>query len=525
MKPIVLQIYDYAQMFDSIDLEEALNDIYNVGVDDDMLPLLHKANEEVHMAVKTPAGLTDRQAIRNIVLQGDTWGSILASVQVDSIGQECMAAGHFYRYKDKLPVGFLGLVDDIVGITEVGYKAQQLNAFINLKTAEKTLQFGVKKCKSMLVCKDGVSDVNSDLLVDNWETNYEENPSTGNIELIENFRGLVKIEKTEKQTYLGFVISSKGDNMENINQLKKKSIGVIRKLMNKLDSLHLQTYYFECALILLNAILRPSILYACDVYYNLKESEIRQLERIEENFLRKVLNTSKGCPIVQLYLETGHIPARVEIQKTRLLYLQYILQQSKESTIFKFFQLQLEYPTRGDWASTCVQDLKDFNIEESFENIRLMTKYKFTRMLKCKVKISAIKYLTGKQGSKGKDITYSSIQMAEYLLPTNEKLTIDEKRRLFAVKNKMTNIPNNFQKTKSENVCFCRKREDMKHIYECGIYNEEEVMLNYEEIYNGDINDQIEIFRKFEENYRKRELLKNIETELPCDPTGSAAFL
>ena len=243
------------------------------------------------------------------------------------------------------------------------------------------------------------------------------------------------------------------------------------------------------------------------------------------NFLIKVLNTSKGCPIVQLYLETGHIPARVEIQKTRLLYLQYILQQSKESTIFKFFQLQLEYPTRGDWASTCVQDLKDFNIEESFENIRLMTKYKFTRMLKCKVKISAIKYLTGKQGSKGKDITYSSIQMAEYLLPTNEKLTIDEKRRLFAVKNKMTNIPNNFQKTKSENVCFCRKREDMKHIYECGIYNEEEVMLNYEEIYNGDINDQIEIFRKFEENYRKRELLKNIETELPCDPTGSAAFL
>ena len=89
----------------------------------------------------------------------------------------------------------------------------------------------------------------------------------------------------------------------------------------------------------------------------------------------------------------------------------------------------------------------------------------------------------------------------------------------------MTNIPNNFQKTNSENVCFCRKREDMKHIYECDIYNEEEAMLNYEEIYNGDMNDQIEIFRKFEENYRKREELKNIETELPCDPTGSAALL
>ena len=60
----------------------------------------------------------------------------------------------------------------------------------------------------MLVCKDGISDVNSDLFVDNWEINYKENPNTGKGEtdLIENFSGLIKIEKTQKQTYLGFVI-------------------------------------------------------------------------------------------------------------------------------------------------------------------------------------------------------------------------------------------------------------------------------------------------------------------------------
>ena len=61
-------------MFDSIDLEEVLGDLYDVGVDDDTLALLYQANAEVYMAVKTPAGLTDRQTIRNIVLQGDTWG-------------------------------------------------------------------------------------------------------------------------------------------------------------------------------------------------------------------------------------------------------------------------------------------------------------------------------------------------------------------------------------------------------------------------------------------------------------------
>ena len=68
------------------------------------------------MAVKTPSGLTDRQAVNEVVLQDDTWGSILAWVQVESIGTECMASGHAYQYKNKLPVCFLGLVDDIIRI-------------------------------------------------------------------------------------------------------------------------------------------------------------------------------------------------------------------------------------------------------------------------------------------------------------------------------------------------------------------------------------------------------------------------
>ena len=109
------------------------------------------------------------------MLQGDTWGSILASVQVDRIGQECMKAGHFYLYKDRLPIGFLGLVDDIVGVTEVGHKAHQLNTLINLKTAEKTLQFGASKCKTMLISKDDNHSFNNELCVDSWAVKYHDN--------------------------------------------------------------------------------------------------------------------------------------------------------------------------------------------------------------------------------------------------------------------------------------------------------------------------------------------------------------
>ena len=273
-KPVVLEVYDYRQMFDSMNLKEAISDVYEAGLDDENLSLVYKANKEIFMAVNTPGGLTERQCIENIVLQGDTFGSILASVQVDAIAKECMETGYGYKYKNILPVGMLGLVDDTVAITEVGYKAQMMNAFFNIKTAEKGLQFGIKKCKSMLIGKNTETAINSKLLVDKWSVEHREDVQTGETELYEEYCGQVEIGQTNEQKYLGFVISHLGDNMANIRAIKNKSIGIIRKIFTKLNSLKLKNYYFECALILMNTMLRPSILYASETYFNMKDIEI-----------------------------------------------------------------------------------------------------------------------------------------------------------------------------------------------------------------------------------------------------------
>ena len=115
------------------------------------------------MAVNTPNGLSERHIIEDVVLQGDTWGSILASVQVDTIGKEIEDSGLGYKYKDVLPVSLLGLVDDLIGVTLAGYQAQELNAVLNVKTAEKRLQFGPSKCNSMIISKSTESFINSPL--------------------------------------------------------------------------------------------------------------------------------------------------------------------------------------------------------------------------------------------------------------------------------------------------------------------------------------------------------------------------
>ena len=79
----------------------------------------------------------------------------------------------------------------------------------------------------------------------------------------------------------------------------------------------------------------------------------------------------------------------------------------------------------------------------------------------------------------------------------------------------MLDIPSNFpQKSKSEQKCECGEIFDMEHIYYC----ETEVKIPYKKIYNGDIDEQISVYKIFEENLKKKEDKRRTNSELPCDP-------
>ena len=354
-----------------------------------------------------------------------------------------------------------------------------------------------------------------------------DNIVTGDVELVETFDGQVKIENTDSYKYLGFTISSTGDNMANIRQMKNKSIGIIKQIFNRLESLNLQKYYFECAIIFMNCMLRSSILYAADTYYDLKETELRELERIEEVFLRKLLKTSRGCPIAQLYLSVGQFPARFEIMKMRLMFMKYILNQDEESLIYKFFMLQLRQPTRGDWASTCQENLKTLEMNETFEEIRSLTLGQFQKIVKQKVLNAALEYLQNKQGKKGGEIIYSELKMSEYLQPNDTGLSIEEKRNLFSVLNRMVNISENFPTRQKQITCVCGLEENMQHIYSCKLLNSEKEELSYDYIFNGSLQQQIEVFKRFQINFEEREKLldkSEQENHSHAIPSGEPLF-
>ena len=87
-----LQIFYCKQCFDSLWLEECMNDMFRGGIQDDKFTLLYNINTYVNVAVKTPVGKTGRGVITNAIIQGDVFGPMLCGKQIDEIGKECLEA-------------------------------------------------------------------------------------------------------------------------------------------------------------------------------------------------------------------------------------------------------------------------------------------------------------------------------------------------------------------------------------------------------------------------------------------------
>ena len=98
------------------------------------------------------------------------------------------------------------------------------------------------------------------------------------------------IKSDSKEKYLGDQVASDCTNKENIDMRKGKGLGIVSQIVSILDTICLGGFYFESALRLRDSILVNGVLYNSEVWYDVKETEIRVLEQIDEALLRKLLN-------------------------------------------------------------------------------------------------------------------------------------------------------------------------------------------------------------------------------------------
>ena len=224
------------------------------------------------------------------------------------------------------------------------------------------------------------------LEVDTWETHHDQD---GN--LIENFKGKTKMENKSELTYLGAEISSDGKNIKTIIQKRNKQIGKKKQILNLLKPLG--QFTFECAAIFLNTLVRNSVLYGTEAMYNISEKELRQIEKIEEDHMRNIFQVKTGIqvPLHLMYLDLGQTPARYQIYRYKMNFLQYILHQKEESLLSRMLYAQQIRPVRGDWFSGVRQIMEDMHIIMKLEDIRNMSRREFRNLTKLRCEIMEAK--------------------------------------------------------------------------------------------------------------------------------------
>ena len=156
----------------------------------------------------------------------------------------------------------------------------------------------------------------------------------------------------------------------------------MRKILTILDGIPFGKYHFEAGVILRNSLLVSSMLFNSKVWYNITNSELELQETVDLMLLSGILKSPKSTPKEMLFLELGLVPFREIIRKRRLGFLHYILNESKESVIYKVFESQKKNKTSKDWVTTVLKDLKEIYLDLSFEQIGKMKKRLFMNTVK-----------------------------------------------------------------------------------------------------------------------------------------------
>ena len=477
-EPVDIQIYDLEKAFDALWLEDCLNDLFDStskSNQNDKLTLLYEANKMNMVAVKTAVGMTDRVNMPTIVQQGGTWGPILCSNSLDSLGKKCRDSGkHCYLYKKTARILPLAFIDDLNGISKCGSPSLALNSFINTQIELKKLRFhtadskGKSKCHKLHIGRE-----------------------------MRNCPALLvhgtPMQEVKDDKYLGDIISSDGKNTKNIKDRISKGVGIITNIFNLLDIINFGPFTFEMAVLLRNSMLINGTMTNAEVWYNFTSSEVQEFESLDRLFFGKLLGVPKSTPSEAFYLELGALPISAIIKGRRVNYLHSILNRDKDSMMYTFFITQWLNPTKGDWVLQVREDLDDLEIPCNFEFIKSKSKLAFKKMVNAKVKIYALKALQAKQmkHSKMANISYNSLNMQNYFSRTD--LTQQEKKTIFKYRIRMERFGENYRGGAASILCpLCHSHLDNQEMsFHCPIIkNEIKIKGNLSDIYKENINNE-----------------------------------
>ena len=443
---IDIEIYDVAKCFDKLEYFNTANDFYKAGVQDDKFIIVANSNKECNVAIKTPWGTkTERTKFQNIEMQGTVLAGLKCAISIDKIGKEALENEHdiLYDYKKCVKIPPLGFVDDILTVSNCGDKSVKTNAVIQAKVENMQLELGHAKCFQMHVGK--LKNACSKLFIHGKE-----------------------MQKTQKEKYLGNILTSNAKIDDNILARFHKGVGMINEIIGTLKEVSFGYHYFEIGLLYRNSKLINGMLCSVEALYGLNISHIEKLEKCDHDFFRQLFRSGAATPVESFYLATNTLPIRHIIIGRRLMFLWTILQKSESDLVRKCLMAQQINPVKNDLATTFQNDLEMCNITLTMSDISKTKKSKFRKLVNTQIRCLANEYLLNLKRKHSKlDQVSDTYSLEKYLKSSN--ISTEEKQTLFRFRTRMADVKCNFKNQYGRNLTcyFCSNEDTQTHILSC----------------------------------------------------------
>ena len=304
---IDINVYDVIKCFDSLWLAECINDLYDAGLKNDKLVLLYKSNITANIAIKTSSGNTDRFTILKTAMQGTVWAGLMCTVTMDKLCKLILADENMlYKYRGKVLVPPLQMVDDIISAVKCGSTATALNSIVNRFIELKKLKLGLKKCAKIHIG----------------------NKLSGEMCPQQLIHGQV-MKSSVKEKYLGDYITKYGNSKETIKERRTRGNAIVSEMRALLRDIPLGSFRTQIGLVLRQAWFLNGCLFNSEVWSGYIDSDLSDLVIIDHQIMRLITNCQSKVPVEMLYLELAEMPIESIISVRRLLYLHEILSRSE----------------------------------------------------------------------------------------------------------------------------------------------------------------------------------------------------
>ena len=80
-------VNDVKKCFDSLWVQECINTLFECELNNDKLVILYEETKRAMIAIKTSSGITQREHIENIIMQGTVFDSLICTAVMDKLAK------------------------------------------------------------------------------------------------------------------------------------------------------------------------------------------------------------------------------------------------------------------------------------------------------------------------------------------------------------------------------------------------------------------------------------------------------